>query len=389
MAHPSLQGMQWNARFQTSWSFSTSFPQASPVLPRTMLPAQRCPSIVQWAQNHKQVLFINEHFLENGSLWHFDGVSSHWKLWQVRLYNNNNNPTQEALLYLQPISTLSDKTQGHHHYRPRYCGYILLSLLSMSNVRRPRPSPNSHPLFTHSNGPLNFRILCNHISWFSHPFSHIHLLDFDFHILLTISHNQSFYIYIYWIIIGQASFETFWVRLPDLQCGRPSLLWVSGPRPASSATARWCLGSGSNEKQDRQDRQVPTGTSWPVAPEFCNENSSSSCHDDDGRTLATAGIQIELWSNTTAADWKSAAWVFSRTLPAKRDVGWIFHLGCKAVGKIRRTQELPTGGSATSATWECPQHGRGFERHAYPGDPGVEKGTNSNSFGNKRTHTHK
>lgn len=197
------------------------------------------------------------------------------------------------------------------------------------------------------------------------------------------------YIYIYWIIIGQASFETFWVRLPDLQCGRPSLLWVSGPRPASSATARWCLGSGSNEKQDRQDRQVPTGTSWPVAPEFCNENSSSSCHDDDGRTLATAGIQIELWSNTTAADWKSAAWVFSRTLPAKRDVGWIFHLGCKAVGKIRRTQELPTGGSATSATWECPQHGRGFERHAYPGDPGVEKGTNSNSFGNKRTHTHK
>ena len=66
--------------------------------------------------------------------------------------------------HLQPISTLSDKTQGHHHYRPRYCGYILLSLLSMSNVRRPRPSPNSHPLFTHSNGPLNFRVLCNHIS---------------------------------------------------------------------------------------------------------------------------------------------------------------------------------------------------------------------------------
>lgn len=195
-AHPSLQGMQWNGRLQTSWSFSTSFPQASPVLPRTMLPAQRCPSIVQWAQNHKQVLFINEHFLENGSLWHFDGVSSHWKLWQVRLYNNN-NPTQEALLYLQPISTLSDKTQGHHHYRPRYCGYILLSLLSMSNVRRPRPSPNSHPLFTHSNGPLNFRVLCNHISWFSHSFSHIHLLDFDFHILLTISHNQSCQLLVY------------------------------------------------------------------------------------------------------------------------------------------------------------------------------------------------
>ena len=257
---------------------------------------------------------------------------------------------------------------GHHHYRPRYCSYsmyccILLSLLARSTVRRPR-SPNSNPLFTHSNEPLNSCVLCHHF------------LDWGFTFFLTINHVICSFILDH---IGSSltSLKTFWVRLPLSSLAlQPGLLFFEC-LDIVPQVPQLCVGALSLEKNGyiyiyiciyyyilyilhmRQWKTGPAGSRFRLervdllSESFCNENSSFSCQDDDGRIPQTARIQTELGSNTTAADRKSAAWVISCALQAKCEVGWTSPLGCNPLGKVARTQELPpvSSGSWASAIW--------------------------------------